>query len=109
MTKIKKKAIRAHEKYLEPHRKNPKVVNKIDRMMIAIGLLGSLATIIQVIHIYLTRNVGGISIYSWMLYLCVTISWLLYGVFHRTKPLIMINTLALFTHASIISGYFLYK
>lgn len=109
MTKIKKKAIKVHDKYLEPHRKNKKVVTKIDRMMIGIGLLGSLATIIQVIHIYVSQNVGGISLTSWCLYLCVAMSWALYGFFHRSKPLLLINSLAIFTHLSIISGYFVFK
>ena len=109
MTRIKKKAVKVHDKYLEPHRKNQEIVNRLDKTMVAIGLIGSTATIIQVLHIYQTKNVGGISLISWFLYLTVAISWASYGFFHRSKPLTIINSLAILTHLSIISGYLIYK
>jgi uncharacterized protein with PQ loop repeat len=73
--------------------------------MIAIGFLGSISTIIQISYIASTKNVGGISLASWLGYLVVTISWFLYGLLYKSKPLIAVNFVGLITNSTIILQY----
>ncbi|MBW6431801.1 hypothetical protein K0A96_01285 [Patescibacteria group bacterium] len=107
MTKIKKIANRIHGRYLERYRSCSTFTKKIDRTMIAVGLVGSISTITQIVYIATTKNVGGISLYSWFGYLFVTFSWFMYGFLHKSKPLIAVNFIGLITNSTIIFQYFI--
>jgi uncharacterized protein with PQ loop repeat len=98
-----------HKKYFEKHRKNPVVVEHVDRTMMIIGILSPAATFIQIITIIATKNTGGISIVSWVIYLFVTLAWFLYGFLHKSKPLIVIDGIGLVTNVIIIVEFFVFK
>lgn len=106
MAKLKKMANSLHARYLDRYRSCHRFNQRIDKTMIAVGLVGSSSTITQIIYISTTKNVGGISLYSWFGYLFVTFSWFLYGFYHKSKPLMAVNFIGLITNSTIIFLYF---
>ena len=73
-----------------------------------IGIMGPLFTLSQVVHIFVTKNVGGISVYTWMGYMAVSTCWVIYGYFYKDRPLIIVNSLSFAVNSLIILGFFLY-
>jgi len=106
---LKKTANKIHNKYFEKHRNNPIVVKNVDKTMTIIGFLGPSATVIQIITIIAQKNVSGISVVTWLIYLMVNISWFLYGFLHKSKPLAIVNLISVITCIVIIAEYFLFK
>ncbi len=109
MTKLEKKARTFHEKHLEKHRQNKEMTRRIDRMMAFIGVMGPLSTFIQVIHIFSVRTAAGISVYTWIGYMVVSICWFAYGYFYKDKPLMLVNSLSFCVNSLIILAYTLYR
>jgi uncharacterized protein with PQ loop repeat len=109
MKKIKKAAKRFHFRYFEKYRQDKKLAQKLDKIMILFGLVGSFSTLIQLIRIYATHNVAGISIYSWMGYLVVTTAWFTYGFLHKSRPLVLVNFIGIITNTAIISGCIMFR
>jgi len=102
-------ARKLHEKHLEKHLQDKEVTKKINRMMAFIGIMGPLSTFIQVVHIFNFRTAAGISIYSWIGYILVSICWFGYGFFYKDKPIMIVNTLSLFVNSFMIFGFVLYR
>jgi len=98
-----------HDKYFAKHRSNPVVVERVDLTMMIVGFLSPLATFIQVITIVINRTAHGISIVSWLIYLIVSLAWLLYGFLHKSKPLIVIEFVSVVTNIFIIIEFFIFK
>lgn len=106
---IKEKANSIHRKYLEKHRNNKNSVQKIDRAMATIGVFGPIMTSIQIIHIFATKAVAGLSPVTWFGYSMVSICWVLYGFFYKDKPLVIVNSLSAMASATVFVGYLLFR
>jgi len=102
-------ARKLHEKHLEKHLQDKVVTKKIDRMMAFIGTMGPMSTFIQVVHIFNVRTAAGISVYTWVGYMLVSVCWFAYGFFYKDKPIMIVNTLSLFVNSFIIVGFVLYR
>lgn len=108
LTRLEQKAKRFHEKHLEKHRNCKETTRKVNRMMAFIGVMGPLFTLAQVAQIYLTRNVGGISIYTWIGYMAVSTCWVVYGFFYEDRPIMIVNSLSVVINSFIVFGFVLY-
>lgn len=108
MTPITEKAKKFHEKHLEKHRCDKETTRKVDRLMAFIGVMGPFATLIQVVHIFTTKNVGGISVFTWIGYMIVSSCWFIYGFFYKDKPIMIVNSLSVLVNAFIVFGFTLY-
>lgn len=108
LTRLIHKARKFHEKHLEKHRNCKETTRKVDRTMAVIGVMGPIFTLSQVVHIFVTRNVGGISVYTWIGYMAVSFCWVVYGFFYKDRPLIIVNSLSCFINSFIIVGFVLY-
>jgi len=108
LTRLEEKARTFHEKHMEKHRNNKEATRKVDRMMAFIGVMGPLATLIQVVHIFATRNVGGISVYTWIGYMIVSTCWFVYGFFYKDKPIMIVNSLSFLVNSFIVAGFVMY-
>jgi uncharacterized protein with PQ loop repeat len=84
-------------------------IKMMDRMMYAVGIIGPLVSIPQLIEIYARHNAQGISILSWTGYAFLSALWFVYGVVHREKPIILTQFLWLLVNLSVIVGAALYK
>jgi uncharacterized protein with PQ loop repeat len=106
MTKL---ANKIHLKYFEKHRQDPVSVARVDNTMMIIGFLSPLATFIQAITIVVQKSAGSMSIVSWLIYLIVNISWFLYGFLHKSKPLVVVDSLSIMVTILVIAEFFVFK
>lgn len=93
------------EKFPSPNKK----IRLLDTIVYIISVLGPAMSFPQVIKIFILKDAGGISLIthaSWLIFSCV---WVVYGVAHKEKPIVIANVLWIFFEALIIVGIFLYS
>lgn len=98
--------IKKQERHDILHQK--KYVRALDRMVLIIGILGPLFTLPQVWQIWATKDAQGLNIVTWFSWIIFTIFWLIYGLAHREKPIIVNNILWILIHTTAIAGIILY-
>lgn len=79
-----------------------------DKFIYVIGIGGPSMTIPQVIKIWSEKNAGGISLIAWFGYTFFSILWLIYGILHHEKPIIVTNVTIIILNALVIAGTLLY-
>lgn len=77
-------------------------------MIYVIGVFGPIMTIPQLITIWVEKNASGVSVISWSAYMVVAIFWLIYGIMHKEKPIIVTYILWLVLEILIVIGILLY-
>ena len=81
----------------------------IDRAVYLIGIFGVIIYIPQLVKIWLEKSVTGLSLTSWIGIFIGSIIWLLYGIAHKQKPLVIINFLLAIIQFVIVVGIFYYN
>lgn len=81
----------------------------IDKMIYPIALISPLMTIPQLIEIWTTRQVQGVSFITWLAYGVVNAFWIYYGIVHKEKPIIVADVLLFLLDASIVIGVLLFR
>jgi uncharacterized protein with PQ loop repeat len=76
--------------------------------MYVVGIVGPLVSIPQLIEIYAHHQVQGIAISTWIGYTVLAAIWLMYGILHREKPIIVTQSLWLLINSSVVVGAILY-
>ncbi len=94
------------EKFERLHKK--KYVRVIDALIFVIAFAGPMTTAPQAIRIFITHNAQGVSVATWFLYVLVQGAWLLYGIAHRNKPIIISNILWIFWQSLVMIGAIIY-
>jgi len=89
-----------------PHPK--KSVRYLDYAVYVVGFLCPILTLPQVIQIYSLRDAAGVSLITWGFYLIAAFIWLVYGVVHREKPIMISNALWIIFDALIVAGVIIY-
>ena len=73
------------------------------------GVLNPLFTLPQIYDIWTKHSVAGISVYTWVAYLCCSLFWVVYSTYHKDKPLMITHSLWVLMHASVVTGILLYR
>ncbi len=94
------------EKHEKLHEK--KYVRFIDGAVFIVAFVGPLTTAPQVFRIFHTQNAEGVSVLTWFLYILVQAVWLLYGIFHKNKPIIISNIFWIFWQSLVMIGAIIY-
>ena len=84
---VRKRIYRKHEPF--PH---PKPLKRIvDRLAYVIGFIGPIMTIPQLRNIWIDHNASGVAPLSWAAYAFVACFWMVYGLAHRERPLVLVS------------------
>jgi len=62
----------------------------------------------QLFKIWLHKDASGVSFISWMSFSVFSLIWLMYGILHKDKPIILMNLALVVIQALIATGAFLY-
>ena len=100
----RKRIYQNHEPYPHPNR----LKNTMDKMIYIVGLSGPVMSIPQLFNIWIDKNTSGVSRITWVAFLIIAMFWLMYGILHREKPIIMTYTGWIIMDALIIIGIMLY-
>ncbi|OIP85782.1 hypothetical protein COV88_02010 [Candidatus Saccharibacteria bacterium CG11_big_fil_rev_8_21_14_0_20_41_19] len=73
-----------------------KSIRLLDKWIMVIGILSPIMTIPQIIEICVNQDANGVSVVTWSMYAVFAIFWLLYGIVHKSLPLIINSTLWIF-------------
>jgi uncharacterized protein with PQ loop repeat len=98
---------RVHQKLEKYPHPNP-WINFLDRLLIVLAVIGPMTNIPQIAKIYIEKNASGLSLLSWLLYFFLSIPWILYGIVHKEKPIIISSSLWAVTDFIVIIGILLY-
>lgn len=80
----------------------------LDRLMYAVGVLAPFALLPQVVRLYATKSSAGVSLATWVLLAFFNLLWIMYGVVHKDKPIIIAHSLFIVMNAAIIVGALIY-
>ncbi|QSH39311.1 hypothetical protein JXR01_03350 [Candidatus Kaiserbacteria bacterium] len=95
-----------HECEMEKKRKRRKVV---DGFMTIIGIVASVSSIPQVLKIWETGDVAGISLATQVIALGAVISWFLYGLYIKNKPLAITSGLSTLVLGIVVIQIFMHR
>ena len=81
----------------------------LDKLTFVVGVIGPFTVLPQIYTIYTTKTAVGVSLLTWTLIFVVTFPWILYGVAHKDKSIIVSFILWEIMNLSVVVGVLLYK
>lgn len=97
-----------HKKNRKSDDKNQKMVNFFDKAMLPISLIWPMMMLPQVFKIYSTKDASSIAIVSRIMFIFSASFWIIYGRFHKDKPIVFSNVAWLIIYFLIITWAILY-
>lgn len=91
------------------NRKTPTKTAIIDTLVNIAAVIHPLSALPQVYTIYVSQNVAGVSLWTWLGFMVIGFIFLAYGLVHRLKPIIVTQILWFVVDALVIIGVLLYQ
>ena len=95
-------------KTLEPYPHPNTLMRWLDRLILSLAILGPMANIPQIWKIFAEKNTAGLSLTTWSIFVVITIPWIIYGIVHKEKPIIVANILWFTTQLIVTAGIIIY-
>lgn len=73
------------------------------------AVIHPLSALPQVYTIYVSQNVAGVSLWTWIGFMFIGFIFLAYGLVHRLKPIIVTQIIWFIVDAMVIIGVLLYQ
>ncbi|MFH1801268.1 MAG: SemiSWEET family transporter [archaeon] len=99
---------RIHKKY-EPYPHPDKLKRIFDKIIYIAVILGPIMNLPQLYKIWHYKEAAGVSFISWASFSVGSATWLLYGLLHKDKPILIMNSFLIIIQVLIAIGAFLYK
>lgn len=80
----------------------------LDKLTFIVGVIGPFTVLPQIYSIFSTKSATGVSLTTWSLIFIVTFPWILYGVAHKEKNIIVSFILWEVANLSVVVGVLLY-
>lgn len=80
----------------------------VDRLAGTIGILVPLFTVPQIVDIWRNQSADGVSSITWIGYLAFSVFWLIYALYHKDRPLILLHVLWILMQLAVVVGIFMY-
>ena len=80
----------------------------MDKLIYVVAIVGPIMTIPQVTKIWIDKNAAGVSIITWLAYAIASLFWVIYGIMHKEKPIILTSVLLLILDVFIVVGAIIY-
>ncbi len=98
--------------FYKPHKKKIKHRQQkhfIDSFIYPLALIAPIMTVPQLLDVWTQGKVKEVSVATWGAYAIVSFMWVIYGLFHREKPIILTNLLLFILDSSIVLGVLFHK
>lgn len=96
-------------KHLEPYPSPNALKRNFDRLVYAAAIVGPLFALPQLWTIFVNRNVAGLSLFTWASFAALSAVWLVYGILHDEKPIILAQAIWIAIHLSVVASIILYR
>jgi uncharacterized protein with PQ loop repeat len=93
------------EKFPHPN----KWVNRLDKLVLGLAVIGPLVDVPQLVEIYTNKSAEDVSIFTWFFFAFFAIPWLIYGIVHKEKPIIISYSLWIIIDSIIFIGILIYR
>lgn len=96
------------------HKQTPKQQPKsryhavLNKLTFFAGIAAPLTILPQIYNTYTTQSAAGLSLASWILITIVNFPWILYGITHRDKAILVSFTLWEVVNVTMVFGILLY-
>lgn len=80
----------------------------IDKIVLIAAFLMPLIELPQLLEIYLNKSAENVSLLTWSFFVVFGVPWLIYGIIHKEKPIIVLYTLWVAVDFTIALGILLY-
>ncbi len=80
----------------------------IDKLIYVIAIFGPFLTLPQIIKIWYFKETIGVSFLTWMAFTVMGFVWLLYGLAHKEKPIIVNNIIWIIMEILVLVGLVVY-
>lgn len=91
-----------------PDREPSKIKTILEFMIYFVGFLGTILALPQAYKIWVLKEIGGASIISWVALASFTPFWILYGIMHKKKSLVMTYVVWFLINLLVIVGIMIY-
>lgn len=81
----------------------------LDKLTFVVGVIGPFTVLPQIYTIYSTKSAAGVSATTWALIFIVTFPWILYGMAHKEKNIIVSFILWEVMNATVVVGALMYR
>lgn len=81
----------------------------LDKLTFVVGVIGPFTVLPQIYTIFSTKSAAGVSATTWALIFIVTFPWILYGLAHREKNIIVSFILWEVMNATVVVGALIYR
>jgi len=80
----------------------------LDKLTFFVGVIGPFTVLPQIYSIFTTKSAAGVSLTTWLLIFIVTFPWILYGIAHKEKNIIVSFILWEVVNLAVVVGVLLY-
>jgi uncharacterized protein with PQ loop repeat len=80
----------------------------LDKLTFIAGVVGPFTVLPQIYTIFTTHSAAGVSLTTWFLIFIVTFPWILYGIAHKEKSIIVSFILWEIVNLTVVIGVLLY-
>ncbi len=101
---IRKRIHQKHEDYPHPE----KFKRFYDKFIYVIVVIAPITNIPQLLRVWTEKDVSGVSSLSWFLFSGISVTWLIYGILHKDKHILLMNALLMIVQALIAIGAIIY-
>ncbi len=91
------------------HHDREKIKHLFDQFIAVVGLIGPIMTTPQIMNVWIHHQTEGLAITSWSTYVITSIFWLIYGILHKERAIILVNIAWILAHLSIVTGILLFR
>lgn len=81
----------------------------IDTAMTGVGLIASVSSVPQVVHIFQTKTVAGLSLATQLIALGAVAAWFFYGLYIRNRPLAITSGVTIAVLGTVVIQILLYR
>jgi len=89
---------------LEPYPSPDKFKRNYDVFMYAIAFIGPLMTVPQLINVWYYKTVAGVSILTFLGFVFVNVCWIIYGIIHKEKQIIISGSMWFVLQLAVVIG-----
>ncbi len=80
-----------------------------DYLIYIASILGPIMTVPQAYTIWSSKSADDVSLITWVTYTILSLVWLLYGILHKERPIIVLNILLLVVNTAVVLGVLVYS
>jgi len=85
-----------------------KLKKTFDKFIAVVGLIGPIMTTPQIMNVWVYHQVEGLSLVTWSTYVITSSFWLIYGIIHKERAIILVNIAWILSNVSLVVGIIIF-